>query len=182
MNLLLGRSQKDAVFSLIPLRIGRGVMFMLHAELELDQEEKDLIRKFRFASAVLVSRDPIEDLKRAVRPALLLGLVVLIVGWFTISFVLAINLAILTVLIMTGVYFKVMREQIAVSDLMHGGRRFRCDSIVELIEKEAYLKLITQYLRQVLESAKRWDTREIVGIEPLEPEKAKEAVLKRLHA
>lgn len=182
MNLLLGRSQKNAVFSLVPLRIGRGVMFMLHAELEFDQEEKELMRRYRLSSAELVRSNPIDDLIRAFRPALLLGLVVFVVCWYLFSLLSAIGYGVLVILVMTGVYFRVMREQLAVSDLMHGGKRFRCDSIVELIDKEAYLKYIAQYLRQVLESAKRWDTREIIGIEPLEPEKAKEAVLKHLHA
>ncbi|MCP4409392.1 MAG: hypothetical protein GY807_16905, partial [Gammaproteobacteria bacterium] len=46
MNLLLDRDQKDAsLFSLVPLRIGSGVTFTLHATLELDQEEEALLRK-----------------------------------------------------------------------------------------------------------------------------------------
>ena len=89
--------------------------------------------------------------------------------------------SLLVVLIMTAVYFRAMREQIVVAELTHGGRYFRCDSIVELIEKEAYLQYISQYMRQILESAKRWETREVIGIEPLEPEEAKKAVLKHLH-
>ena len=36
MNLLLSRQQKSASFSLIPLRIGSGVIFQLKGELELD--------------------------------------------------------------------------------------------------------------------------------------------------
>ena len=65
MNLLLDRRQKQAVFSLIPLRIGTGVMFMLKAVLELDQEEKELVKRYRFSGAILVRSDPVEDLKKA---------------------------------------------------------------------------------------------------------------------
>ena len=44
MNLLLNRDQKSAaLFTLIPLRFGSGMMFHLHAELELDPEEKELV-------------------------------------------------------------------------------------------------------------------------------------------
>ena len=44
MKLLLDRDQRDAsLFSLVPLKIGSGVTFTLHAELELDAEEEALI-------------------------------------------------------------------------------------------------------------------------------------------
>ncbi len=181
MNLLLGRSQKDAVFSLVPLRIGRGVMFNLLAELELDPEEEQLMQQYRFTGAVLVLSDPIDDLKKAARPAILLGIIAFFVFWLLVAFSFGIALGFLITLVMTGVYFKATREQILVSDLLRGGRTFRCDSIIELIEKEAFLQRISAYLRQVLESAKHWDTRETIVIPPLDPAEAKQAVLKRLH-
>ena len=178
MNLLLKRDQSGAaVFSLIPLRIGSGVTFTLHATLELDEEEKALIQKYNFTKAPLVVSDPIEDLKQSFRPALLLGLIAFFILWMIGSFTGALTLAVLVTLIMTGVYFKTLREQINVSDLLESGRKFRCDSIVELIEKEAYLRNICGYLRQVLESTKTWDDREVVAIEPLNKDDAKLAVL-----
>ena len=181
MNLLLSRNQKSAsVFSLIPLRIGSGVTFTLLAELELDAEEDALLKKYNLTKAPLVVSDTIEDLKMAFRPALLLGLVAFVVFWFISSFTSAVSLAVLVTLGMTVVYFRALREQIIVSDLMAGGRKFRCDSIVELIQKEAYLEGVCSYLRQVLESAKHWDDREVVSIPPLKKEEAKLAVLKAL--
>lgn len=179
MNLLLDRDQNSAkVFSLIPLRIGSGVTFILHASLELDAEEEALIRKYDFAKATLVASDPIEDLKQSFRPALVLGLVSFVLIWLIISFSAALNLSILITLVMTGVYFKTLREQIVVSELMAGGRKFRCDSIVALIQKEAYIENVCAYLRQVLESAKNWHDREVRPIAPLSKEDAKRAVLK----
>ena len=179
MNLLLDRDQNSAtVFSLVPLRIGSGVTFTLHASLELDKEEEALIQKYNFAKAVLVRSDPIEDLKMSFRPALALGLVTFVVISLVGGFNLASSLAFWVTLIMTGVYFKTLREQINVSELMAGGRKFRCDSIVALIQKEAFLQNISAYLRQVLESAKHWDDREVVPIAPLSKEEAKQAVLK----
>lgn len=180
MNLLLERSQKAAaLFSLIPLRVGSGVMFHLRAELELEGDEEELIAKYRFAKAPLVVSDPIDDLKMAFRPALVLGLLAFVGLWIVTSFWSAIPLSMLVVLVMTIVYFKTLREQIIVNDLLHGGRTFRCDSVVELIQKEAYLETISEYLRQVLESAKHWGEREIVPIRPLDKKLAKLAVLKR---
>lgn len=179
MNLLLNRDQNSAaVFSLIPLRLGSGVTFTLHATLELEEEENALIKKYNFSKAALVVSDPIEDLKQSFRPALLLGLIAFFTFWLMGTFTTAFSLALLVTLVMTGVYFKTLREQIVVSELMESGRKFRCDSIVELIQKEAYLRNICAYLRQVLESAKTWDDREVVAIEPLNSEEAKLAVLK----
>lgn len=180
MNLLLERSQKAAaLFSLIPLRVGSGVMFHLRAELELEGDEEELITRYRFAKAPLVVSDPIDDLKMAFRPALLLGLLSFVGLWIIVSFWSAIPLSMLVTLVMTVVYFKTLREQIIVSDLLHGGRTFRCDSVVELIQKEAYLETICEYLRQVLESAKHWGEREVLPIRPLDKKLAKLAVLKR---
>ncbi|MEO9491848.1 MAG: hypothetical protein ABJM26_20555 [Anderseniella sp.] len=183
MNLLLKREQNStALFSLVPLRIGSGVTFTLHAVLELTKEEHELIKHYKFTKAPLVVSDPIEDLKSSFRPALFLGFVAFFLLWLLISFWTAINLSILVVLAMTVVYFKTLREQIIVSDLMIDGRKFRCDSIVALIQKEAYLQSICSYLRQVLESAKNWSDREVIAIPPLNKEDAKQAVLRSLHA
>lgn len=178
MNLLFGRSQNfGRVFSLVPLRIGSGAIFHLHAELELDEGEKTLIDKYRFANTALIVSDPIEDIKNAFRPAMLLGIVSFVVFWFFTGFFAAMPLAFAIVLVMTIVYFRALREQILVSDLMNGGRTFYCDSIIALIQKEAYLQTICEYLRQVLESAKTWDDRERLTINPLERQEARQAVL-----
>jgi len=182
VNLLLGRSQKSAaLFSLIPLRIGSGVMFHLHAELELDAEEDALVKKYRFANAALVVSNPIDDIKMAFRPALVLGFLSFLVGWFFVSIWSAVPLAMVVTLVMTVVYFRTLREQILVRDLLDGGRHFRCDSIVALIEKEAFIEQVSEYLRQVLESAKNWQDREKVPILPLDKRRAKLAVLKLRH-
>lgn len=179
MNLLFKRDQKSgALFSLVPLRIGSGVMFQLHAELELDDEERQLVSTYRLAKHRIVSSDPIDDIRQAFRPALLLGLITFVVFWFLSTFTTAVSLAILVVLVMTVVYFRALREEIVVAHLTEGGRTFYCDSIVELIQKEAYLEYVCGYLRQVLESAKHWDDRERIPIAPLKKEEAKQAVLR----
>lgn len=179
MNLLLNRDQKTAsLFTLVPLKIGTGVTFSLHAELELDAEEDELMKKYQFAKAPLVLSDPIDDLKKAFRPAMLLGIATFIIVWVFASFATTLMLAFLVTAVMTFVYFRALREQIVVSDLLYGGRTFYCDSIVELIHKEAFLEGISAYLRQVLESARTWGEREIIPIQPLPKAAAKELVLK----
>ncbi|MCA9860502.1 MAG: hypothetical protein KC438_12305 [Thermomicrobiales bacterium] len=148
--------------------------------MELDAEEQALLQKYNLTKAPLVVSDPIEDLKQSFRPAVFLGIVTFVVMWFFTSFTTAFGLSVLVILVMTGVYFKTLREQIMVSELLAGGRKFRCDSIVALIQKEAYLEYICSFLRQVLESAKHWHDREAVPIPPLRKEDAKQAVLKAL--
>ncbi len=181
MQLLFNRDQISAsVFSLVPLRIGSGVNFTLHASLELDAEEEALLQKYNLTKAPLVISDPIDDLKQSFRPALLLGFVIFVIISLTGAFGTAMTLGIMVTLAMTIVYFKTLREQIIVSELMAGGRKFRCDSIIALIQKEAYLEYICGYLRQVLESAKHWHDREAISIPPLKKEEAKQAVLQRL--
>jgi len=182
MNLLLGRTQKSsAIFTLVPLKIGSGVTFSLLAELELDEEETTLINKYKFANAPIVVSSFFEDVKRGFKSALLLGVLVFVLLFIPLGVASAGNITILTIAIMTVVYYRELREQILVSHLLNGGRTFRCDSIVELIQKEAYLEHVSQYLRQLLESAKHWDEREIVPIKPLRKEEAKKAVLKAFH-
>ena len=179
MQLLLDRKQSSAsFFSLVPLRIGSGVTFALHVMLELDAEEDELLKQYNFVDAPLVVSDPIDDLKQSFRPALFLGIVAFVVLWFLGTFFAAFGLAVLVILVMTVIYFNALRENLIVRQLLDGGRTFRCDSIVALIEKEAYLEHICSYLRQVLESAKHWHDREAVPIPPLRKEEAKQAVLK----
>lgn len=182
MNLLFKRDQKSAqIFTLIPLKIGSGVSFSLWAELELDDEEAALIKKYQFAKSALVISDPIDDLKQSFRPAAFLGFVLFVVWSIIGSVYTALIIGLLVTVVMTIIYFKTQREQILVSDLMHGGRTFRCDSVVELIQKEAFLEGVTGYLRQVVESAKNWGDRDVIEIKPLDKAAAKQAVMQALH-
>ncbi len=179
MNLLLERSQTHINgLSLVPLRIGRGVVFKLGAELELDDEEERLMRTYDLANAVLVSSGLAEDIGKALRPALALGIAVFLLFWFLTNWAFALMVAILTAVTMTVVYFRALRERIVVRDLLNGGRSFYCESIVDLIQKEAFLEGAGEYLRQVLESAKHWDDREAVPIQPLDKAAAKLFVLR----
>lgn len=181
MRLLFKRGQKHGqLFSLVPLRIGSGTTFTLHAEVELTDEEKKLLVKYSMSTAQLVVSDPIDDLRQSFRPALLLGIITLIVAFFFFSYSTAGMSAVLVTFVMTIVYFRALREQINVNHLTNGGRTFYCDSVVLLIRKEAYLAHICQYLRQILEAAKTWDEREVVDIQPLNKEAAKLAILKEL--
>lgn len=188
MNLLFTRSQKrTSFFSIVPLRIGGTVTFKLKAELEITEEEQSLIKTYSFGDAVLVSSDNYIDLQRAFRPALFLGLLITILipifMWSSLGAILGgINsgrtiaamifapiLGIVTVLIMTIVYFFTMRKCIKVSHLVNGGRTFYCHSVVELDEQEAEILDLSRRLHATLEKARDWGGREINPIPIGEP-------------
>ena len=70
-----------------------------------------------------------------------------------------------------------MPETIYVKDLIHG-RYFACPSIIELARKEAWLGVVSSFLRQVMESAKYWDGTEVVPVDALSRAEAKFVVIR----
>lgn len=178
MKLLLRREQKSVSgFSLVPLRIGSGSIFSLSAELEFDAEELQLIEKYQFNHSPIVRSDFFDDLKKAVPHAMIVGLVALAFLWMMVGFFTALPFSLIITCVMIAIYFKTERQQILVSDLMNGGRKFRCDSVVDLVHQEAFLEGVSQYLRQLIETAKHWDDREVIPIKPLDKAAAKRALL-----
>lgn len=175
MNLLLTRTQTGApLISFLPLRIGRSVTFKLNAEFELDTEEKALMNRYGFQKASLIYSDTFEDLKRAFSPAWYLGLMAFFFSLFTLQKVriggfegilvkIAIppSSALITVVIMTTIYFFALRKNVTVDQLLNGGRTFFCHSVVELDEQEQELKDLARRFHATLEKAKNWGGREL---------------------
>lgn len=177
MNLLLERSQAPGTFTLIPLQFGQGPLFRLWAQAEFTEEEYARVRKYRLNDALLISDDWVAMLRRSFRAAMVIGVVAwwlsfTFFGWFVST-----SVSIIVMLVFTAGYYNELREHIYVRDLIHG-RTFRCFSIVELVQKEEYLKGISAYLRQVLETSKHWDGREVVEIPTLSPHEAKLLIAK----
>ncbi len=177
MNLLFERRQKPGTVTLVPLQFGGGPLFTLWAKAEFTEDEYALLQKYRFNDALLIADDWLAMLQRSFRTAVMLGFVAWWLLFAFFSWSVSTSLAVLLVLILTAVYYNELREHIYVRDLVHG-RVFRCFSIVELVQKEEYLKGITAYLRQVLETAKHWDGREVVPVPTLTPQEAKALVAK----
>ncbi|MGH1576492.1 hypothetical protein [Planktotalea sp.] len=173
MDLLFRRSQGRTAF-------GRP-RFDLHAKLDITQEERDLIEKYKFTNTILIDV-PEPELKRF---CILIGFVVFLIAIPIIAFNLwsAIGLGWIGVLVVAAIlgiaagftYYHQKRETIKVVDLMLG-RYFHCPSICELVRKESFLLNISQYLRQVMESAKHWDGVDRNEIYPLTPEEAKAVI------
>jgi len=201
MRLLFSRNQRQRdLISLMPLRIGSGPMFTLKAAVEFSEEEASLLNKYHLASAILVESDTGEDLRKAFRSALYLGIACYFIlgiaipllplpdrhdDLFASSSTFLMWLQLIPVgagitLVMTFVYFSALREKLVVRDLMRNGRTFYCDTVVKLVEKEAYLTAIGQYLQHVLEASKTWGDRDVIEIKPLDPASTKAALLDRL--
>jgi len=179
MDLLCERKQSSAPFTLVPLQFGGGVMFTLWVKSELDEEERGLLAKYNFEKALLIADDWVATLRHAFRSSLIIGIVGWLVLWTLMGFNLGTTIAVVGVIVLTAIYYNELRGHIYVRDLVHG-RKFRCFSIVELLQQEERLKFLATYLRQVLESAKHWDGREAIPIPPLSREDAKQLVLKAL--
>jgi len=170
MQLLLRRSQAKTTF-------GRPV-FKLWAKLEFEGDEEAIIKRYSFQSAILIERSQPSLLRRSGLVGVIFMAVVVAVladfGWQ-----LAGTLGVLGGLAAGWLYFDRNRETIFVKDLIHG-RFFDCGSIIDLVRKEAWLGIVTSFLRQVMESAKHWDGTEAMPIDALSKQEAKYVVIRGL--
>lgn len=171
MELLFKRSQAASEF-------GR-VSFKLFGKTEFDDEEQALIKKYKFDEAVLIyTYQPTLFKQTLVR-----SFGVFIIAWivffamFGASGVFALALGVLAGGGFGYWYYHQNRETIFVRDLIHG-RHFRCDSVIELAQKEAWLETVCAFLRQVMESAKHWDGEVRFPIEALPKDEAKKMIIK----
>lgn len=174
MKLLLKRTQTRSQF-------GRPT-FKLRAKLELEESERSILTRYQFGSAELISVDQ----PGLVRKALITGFIAVLVAWPLIDrfqsgipFMTRVPLVGIIGAIMAWLYYDSNRETIYVRDLIHG-RYFDCRSVIGLARKEAWLSVVTSFLRQVMESAKHWDGTEVREIEALSKEEAKYVVIRGL--
>ncbi len=155
------------------------VNFRLWAKLELTNDEQALMNRYQFDASVLAGTDDWELLlKRSalVGAGVFLAVTALLMLTFGLSFKVLLGGAAAGAFA-TYWYMNEHRETVYVKDLLHG-RNFRCESVVGLAKKEAYLEGACGLFRQVMESAKHWDGVERHTIEPLPKELAKEMILK----
>ncbi len=155
------------------------VNFKLWGKIELDENEDAIVRRYRFDEAVLIE---------AIQPTLIRNTALMALGIFFISFGLFYTMWNFGAGFILGIaaaggfsywYINEKRDTIFVRDLLHG-RHFKCDSVVELARKEAWLTTIVSYLRQVMESAKNWDGTERHTVEPLPKDEARKFIIKNI--
>ena len=172
MELLFRREQTSGRF----LR----VKFKLWAKVELTPDEKEIVRRYRLAEALLIVVLQPAMLQRA----LIYTIVIFVLSFgflaHMVPFYLSLEFVFFLSLAASGGfaywYINEQRETIWVKDLLHG-RHFICNSVVDLAKKEAWLYSVVGLLRQVMESAKHWDGTEHHEIHPLPPEAAKQAIV-----
>ena len=140
---------------------------------------------------VLASNDdptPLLALIEAEQPKLIRNTILLGLGAFALAFGFFGTFANTSIAFLLGAaagggvgywWFNEKRETIYVRDLIHG-RYFSCPSVIELARKEAWLGVVTSFLRQVMESAKHWDGTETQDIAALPKAEAKLVMLKGL--
>ena len=171
MELLFKREQTSGA-------VGK-VKFKLWGKVELDEDEQAIVKRYRFDNAILIA---------AIQPTLIRICLYIAVGVFVLALGIFLTFAngaiafVLAAIASGGVtywYFNEKRETIYVKDLIHG-RYFTCDSVVDLARKEAWLEVITSFLRQVMESAKHWDGTERHLIDPLPKDEARQVIIKGL--
>jgi len=154
----------------------RRVNFMLWGKIEPDEEERALIARYRFDEAVLIAVDQ----PFLARRAGIFGFKVFFVTCLAALYLMhdiALDVVIAVVVGTAGAYwyYNEKRETIFVEDLLHG-RNFKCESVIELAKKEAWLTGVVAFLRQVMVTAKHWDDTECLPVEPLAKEEARRLI------
>ncbi|NQY97236.1 MAG: hypothetical protein HRT82_08740 [Henriciella sp.] len=169
MKLLLKREQTTG-------RVGQ-VNFKLWAKIEIDDDDRALVNRYKFDQALLMGEHDPSLLRKSGFYGLLVGLL----AAFILDFIFPMNLALLLGLGAAGGftywYYNEKRDQVFVKDLMHG-RHFKCPGIIDLTKKEAEISEITAIFRQVMESAKHWGGTETEDIPVLTRDEARELILK----
>ncbi len=168
MNLLFKRGQTDGVSG--------KVTFNLWAQTELDDDEKHIVQRYKFDSAKLIDVFQPNLLRKSIGVGLaaFAGVVILLMST---NFTWAIFFGLCAGVAAGYFFYDAKRESVMVRDLIHG-RSFSCDSIVDLVRKEAWLGTVVSILRQVMETAKHWDGTETIKIEALTKAEAKFIALK----
>lgn len=194
MKLLLKREQTDGA-------VGR-VNFKLWAKIEIDEDERAMLKRYRLDQALLMGVNDPNLLRRAAT----YGFGVFILSLFLLEMMGPFFLTVLSgdfdrfeatynfhdrrISVLSGFwpafligsgfaywYFNEKRDQIFVRDLLHG-RHFSCKSIIDLTRKEAEISEITAIFRQVMESAKHWGGTQAEDIPVLSRDEARELILK----
>ncbi|MEN3976600.1 hypothetical protein [Emcibacter sp. SYSU 3D8] len=169
MNLLFKRDQTS---------MPRFVRFKLWSKIDLEQSELAILNRYALDKAILV--DIFQP--NLLRNAILVGIGAAVAAYLLLGAMdVGSSLKIILVLVAAGgagwFHYDRKRETVFVRDLIHG-RHFSCDSVIDLARREAWLKTITGYLRDVMESAKNWDGTETIPIPASDPDRAKLLMIK----
>ena len=153
------------------------VAFKLWAKIEPDDDERTIVNRYKLDNAILI--EAIQE--GLLRKTIILSVIVFVVVFSVLNAYVNLRIGFLGALVFAGGfgfwYINENRETIFVKDLLHG-RDFKCDSVVELARKEAWLGVVVDFLQQVMESAKHWDGTERHTVEPLPKDEARQVIIK----
>jgi hypothetical protein len=171
MKLLFKREQTAG-------QVGR-VQFKLWAKVDLDAQELEIVKRYRFNEAILIAAMQ----PTLIRSTIFIALIGFVFGFAIFSTMFGFSMGLLLGALAGGgggyLWFNEKRETIFVRDLIMG-RHFSCPSVIELARKEAFLQQVVSFLRQVMESAKNWDGTETIDIPALGKAEASYMMLKGL--
>lgn len=173
MDLLFKREQT-------PGKLSR-VNFKLWGKVELDENEQEIVKRYRFENAVLI--EAVQP--NLLRKAIFVAVIAFIFSFWLLASFLGRSLGMSGAILFSALagigagywYLNEKRETIFVKDLLHG-RHFTCESVVELARKEAWLSMIVEFFRQVMESAKHWEGTERHTVEALPKDEARQVIIK----
>lgn len=167
MRLLIQRQQQS-------MPLGR-IKFYLSSRLELDEDERYLVRKYKAQDAIVYAGDVRKDIIKSAIWAVPLTIIAVVALYVFISttgivytgptlgpfgVILAIY-AILWLVVYGGI-----KETVTLADLMHG-RAFKCRSILDIQAVEELLRQMAFSIAQLLDDMKNWGGREVVPVAPL---------------
>ena len=156
----------------------RRVRFRLWCELELEQTEKEAIRHYDLAPAILASI----EVPNLMRYALVAAAVTAPVSFFLFAYffgrVTGGFLACGSALAAGWFVYDYFRETIYVKDLVHG-RDFRCGTVSWLAWQEDELKKLVAILKRVIETSKYWDGGDVIEVPPYDEDFARDVIVTR---
>lgn len=169
MQLLFKRTQSKNF-------LGR-TAFQLWAKADCDAAEKEVARKYQLQNAVMIYIEQPGLLRMSIFVGFLAFVCTLgyVVGfywrvfgsnWFSVAGF----AAVLGTFVSFLTYHK-LRETVLVEDLMHG-RTFTCGSVVELAQKEEWLRRLTGSFKNTMEASKAWGGEQVIEIPDVDGEDA----------
>jgi hypothetical protein len=133
--------------------------FKINARMVVDQEETDLLYKYKLHDVVLTRGNMGRDLKTAT----------LIAGVLTLILYLVLRLPPIAALLFFAVAcylsYHQIREEVRVNDLLTG-RDFNARSFLDLLQKEYMIRKTSDIFANVVAQARTWDEPEVIDLEP----------------
>jgi len=170
MKIIFKREQTQGII--------RKVWFQLWCELELEEEERAVLRHYRLDKSILI----FFHMEGLLRNSLIFGLIASIPAFFIFGYFVGRDggmwLAFFFGIFAAWLFYDYFRETIYVNDLIHG-RHFKCYTVTQLATREELLKQLIAYLKQVMETCKHWDGNQVFDVPEFDQEMTRKIIIRR---